>query len=57
MLWLTGKYGGFVDKNNNGIPDLAEEWNKARDGIPDNYVFASNPKKLKTGLELSLIHI
>ena len=57
MLWLTGKYGGFVDKNNNGIPDLAEEWNKARDGIPDNYVFASNPKKLKTGLETAFSNI
>jgi type IV pilus assembly protein PilY1 len=50
MLWLTGKYGGFIDKNNNSQPDLQEEWNKTGTGIPDNYLFASDPQKLKDGL-------
>lgn len=50
MLWLTGKYGGFVDRNNNSRPDLPEEWNKTGNGIPDNYVFSSDPQKLRNGL-------
>ncbi|MBL8252620.1 MAG: hypothetical protein JNJ76_03365 [Candidatus Competibacter sp.] len=57
MLWLTGKYGGFIDKNNNNQPDLTEEWNKANDGIPDNYVFASDPQKLRDGLNRAFSNI
>lgn len=51
MLWLAGKYGGFIDKNNNQIPDSAAEWDTNGDGVPDNYVLASQPEKLVTGLE------
>jgi type IV pilus assembly protein PilY1 len=50
MLWLAGKYGGFVDSNGNGKPDLSSEWDKDEDGVPDNYVFASQPKKLVDAL-------
>lgn len=50
QLWLTGKYGGFTDKNNNSKPDLKEEWDANNDGVPDNYVLASDPLKLKNGL-------
>jgi len=51
MLYLAGKYGGFYDLNNNKEPDLKEEWDADNDGYPDNYVFASQPEKLVSGLE------
>ncbi len=57
MLWLAGKYGGFVDKNNNQKPDLQEEWDANNDGIPDNYVFASQPEKLVDALQRSFAEI
>lgn len=50
MLWLAGKYGGFNDKNDNGKPDLASEWDTDGDGTPDNYIYASQPEKLVSGL-------
>jgi type IV pilus assembly protein PilY1 len=50
MLWLAGKYGGFVDSNGNGKPDLTSEWDSDGDGVPDHYVFASQPQKLVDGL-------
>lgn len=58
MLWLTGKYGGFdekdlLDTNGDGNvyePNLVEEWDADGDGEPDNYVLATDPKKLINGL-------
>lgn len=50
MLWLTGKYGGFVDKNSDGVPD-AGEWDADNDGVPDNYVLATQPQNLVNGLD------
>ncbi len=50
MLWLAGKYGGFVDENNNSQPDLASEWDTDSDGEPDNYVLATQPVKLVAAL-------
>ena len=49
MLWLAGKYGGFVDANNDGIPQTAE-WDSDSDGVPDNYVLATKPQNLVNGL-------
>ena len=62
MLWLTGKYGGFVDANGNDIPDGPAsdpnaEWDKDGDGLPDNYVLASNPDKLVGGLSRAFTDI
>ncbi|WP_158269637.1 pilus assembly protein [Desulfonatronum sp. SC1] len=57
MLWLVGKYGGFIDKNDNGIPDLVEEWDTVGDGEPDNYVLATNPAKLVEGLSASFLDV
>ncbi len=51
MLWLAGKYGGFIDTNGNNAPDLAEEWDEDGDGLPDNFVLATDPNKLVSGLE------
>jgi type IV pilus assembly protein PilY1 len=49
MLWLAGKYGGFVDANGDKIPQAAE-WDADGNGLPDNYVLATQPKKLVDGL-------
>lgn len=49
-LWYAAKYGGFKDANDNGIPDLASEWDSAGQGTPDNFVFANDPVKLVAGL-------
>src|SRR6185312_2884781 len=49
MLWLAGKYGGFADANNDGIPQ-ASEWDADNDGLPDNYVLATLPQNLVAGL-------
>jgi type IV pilus assembly protein PilY1 len=50
MLWLTGKYGGFTDANNNGTPETSE-WDADGDGAPDNYVLATQPQNLVNGLD------
>ena len=60
MLWLAGKYGGFTenalistDTNGDGNyeePDLVSEWDEDGDGLPDNYVLATDPAKLIAGL-------
>jgi len=50
MLWLAGKYGGFIDENDNGEPDLASEWDSNADNEPDNYVLATEPEKLVASL-------
>ncbi|TVO78382.1 pilus assembly protein [Sedimenticola selenatireducens] len=49
-LWLTGKYGGFVDSDNDGYPNLTSEWDADGDGEPDNYVRVTNPSKMVTAL-------
>jgi len=49
MLWLAGKYGGFVDANNDGIPQPSE-WDEDGNGVPDNYVLATKPQNLVNGL-------
>ncbi|HFC53931.1 MAG TPA: hypothetical protein ENJ43_05815 [Gammaproteobacteria bacterium] len=53
MFWLAGKYGGFEDLNDNGQPDLEDEWDRDRDGEPDNYILANQPAKLVAGLQRS----
>src|SRR5439155_1975236 len=35
-LWYAAKCGGFKDQNNNGIPDLQDEWDANHDDTPDN---------------------
>ncbi|MEJ2755208.1 MAG: hypothetical protein P8104_05080, partial [Gammaproteobacteria bacterium] len=48
-LWLSGKYGFFDDKNNDGIPQLSE-WDSNDDGLPDGYVAADRPQHMFLGL-------
>lgn len=58
MLWLAGKFGGFVEKDfkdtnvddNIYEPNLDSEWDADGDGVPDNYVLATDPDKLINGL-------
>ncbi|MCF6202162.1 MAG: hypothetical protein L3J59_00620 [Methylococcaceae bacterium] len=56
MLWLTGKYGGFVDANGDGDPNdgtpgaTTDEWDADGDGEPDNYVLANRPDKMVNAL-------
>ena len=65
MLWLAGKYGGFEETDFNNTndddtdyePNLAEEWDKDGDGLPDNYILASNPQKLIAGLNKAFTEI
>jgi Tfp pilus tip-associated adhesin PilY1 len=65
MLWLAGKYGGFVEKDfqdtnadgNDLEPNLLEEWDADSDGEPDNYIRASDPNKLVGGLNRAFADI
>ncbi len=50
QLWLAGKYGGFVDENNDDIPQVSE-WDADGDGVPDNYVLATEPSKMVDKLQ------
>ena len=56
MLWLAGKYGGFIDSNLDNNPNISSggsatsEWDSDGDGVPDNYVLATQPEKLVAGL-------
>ncbi len=57
-LWYAAKYGGFIDSNDNKLPDLHSEWDKLTNntgeevpgGIPDNYFYATNPQELEDSL-------
>jgi type IV pilus assembly protein PilY1 len=57
MLWLVGKYGGFIDENGNNQPDLPSEWDKDGDGEPDNYILATAPDKLINGLNKAFVDV
>ncbi len=65
MLWLAGKYGGFneVDFNDtNGDTNIYEpndpsEWDRDGDGVPDNYVLATNPKKMINALSKAFYEV
>lgn len=51
MFYLAGKHGSFTDLNNNMRPDLITELDADGDGQPDNYVLASLPENLVSGLQ------
>ena len=58
-LWYASKWGGFLDSNDNNLPDIQEEWDSrinatgesGRDGIPDTYFYASHPRELEDALD------
>ena len=61
MLWLAGKYGGYIDEDGDGTPKNVDgtnrEWDADGDGMPDNYVLASNPQRIVSGLADAFRHI
>lgn len=53
-LYYAAKWGGFDDRNADGKPDQATEWDLDGDGKPDNYFFANDPSKLYDALDKAL---
>ena len=49
-LWYAAKWGGFVDSNTNGRPDVQSEWDGDNDGNPDNYFLVTNALTLSQEL-------
>ncbi|MFA7455529.1 MAG: PilC/PilY family type IV pilus protein [Desulfobulbaceae bacterium] len=64
-LWYAAKWGGFIDRNGNDMPDLQDEWDRrinatgepGQDGIPDTYFYASHPRELENALNRVLTAI
>ena len=64
-LFYAAKWGGFIDGNDNGIPDEEAEWDAINnatgvsppDGIPDRYFFASNPRELANSLKAAFADV
>lgn len=58
-LWYAAKWGGFKDRNGNGIPDLKEEWTSstAASPDPDNYFLVTNALKLGEQLDKAFSEI
>ncbi|WP_262966489.1 pilus assembly protein [Methylobacter psychrophilus] len=56
-LYYAAKWGGFIDSNNNGIPDLQAEWDSDGDGKPDRYFFATNPSELASSLSVAFANV
>ena len=52
-LWYAAKWGGFVDSDDSGTPNLESEWDSSgaddggADGDPDNYFPVTNAGELK----------
>lgn len=64
-LYFAAKWGGFIDKNDNNIPDQTEEWDAKNnitqetgpDGVPDNYFQVTNALGLKDQLSTAFNNI
>ena len=44
-LWYAAKWGGFQDRNRDGVPQTGE-WDSDGDGDPDNYFPVTEPSKM-----------
>lgn len=53
-LWYAAKWGGFNDKNGNGVPDNSEEYSVSNNGTPDNYFLVTNANYLKEQLSKAM---
>lgn len=57
-LWYAAKWGGYIDTDADGLPNLTTEWDSINniteaavpDGIPDNYLQSDNPAVLESQL-------
>lgn len=64
-LYFAAKWGGFIDKNGNDIPDQIDEWDAKNnitqeagpDGVPDNYFQVTNALGLKDQLSTAFNNI
>lgn len=64
-LYYAAKYGGFVDSDNNNLPNVQAEWDNfnndtgalGSDGVPDNFFFVTNPLGLEKSLDKLFISI
>lgn len=64
-LYYAAKWGGFVDIDGDGKPNLAKEWDQRNnitgesgsDGQPDTYFYATSPNQLKNQLTNILVSI
>jgi type IV pilus assembly protein PilY1 len=64
-LYFAAKWGGFIDKNDNDIPDQTDEWDAKNnitqeagpDGVPDNYFQVTNALGLKDQLSTAFNNI
>jgi type IV pilus assembly protein PilY1 len=64
-LYYAAKWGGFIDSDGSGTPNLQSEWDVINnltgsppaDGIPDTYFAATNPQVLKQSLNAAFSSI
>lgn len=64
-LWYAAKWGGYDEKDYDGTaanksqngPNLQEEWDKDKNGIPDTYFYVTNPLRLEEQLNKSFADI
>lgn len=53
-LWYAARWGGFLDFNNNQIPDSVYEFSSQSSGQPDNYILANGSQQLGAQLSQAL---
>lgn len=56
-LWYAAKWGGFTDKDGDGVPSSSAEWDENGDGVPDTYFRITNPLLLEKKLEDAFLDI
>ncbi|MFV0438917.1 MAG: PA14 domain-containing protein [Desulfopila sp.] len=56
-LWYAAKWGSFNDSDNDGTPNLDNEWDEDGDGVPDTYYYVTNPLRLQEQLNKSFADI
>lgn len=56
LLKAAAKWGGFIDRNNNGQPEL-DEYDANGDGVPDNYFEAASGDALENALVVAFSSI
>ncbi len=57
LMQDAAKNGGFVDSNNNQIPDLNQEWDANNDTLPDTYFEATDGARLEGALQSAIVDI
>lgn len=55
-LWYAAKWGGFIDSDNDDLPQ-GTEWDSDADGTPDNYFLVTNALGLQSQLRNAFTEI